>query len=350
MKISVGQIPAVLETCRAMGAIPYLEGPPGGGKSESVKQFVDSLRVKLGNPKDFFDEEFRGSSSEPTDITGLPFPKDGRTIFLRPDFYPEDPNLQGVWFWDEFPQSSPAMMCALTPILDRTGPGKNFPKGIMIILAGNRVADGASVNRIPSHIRNRILHFEIAFSVDDWSTYNLSIGTRPEIVAFGRFKPEMFCDTPPKDGRPFMSGRSLTRCSKILELGVGKPLDLAMYAALIGDEAATVLTGFLRVRQSIVSPDVILLDPVGAPIPTEKSAMIAVCTALAHKSTVGNFDRICQYALRLAPEDSIALVVGSIQKDNAQRRLNPATAGQPLAACGGKAFIDWSVKFQDVLK
>jgi len=134
-----------------------------------------------------------------------------------------------------------------------------------------------------------------------------------------------------------------------LELGVGKPLDLAMYAALIGEEAAVTLVGFLRVCQSIVSPDVILLDPANAPIPAEKSAMIAVCTALAHKATPANFDRICQYALRLAAEDSILLVVGSIQKDNAGRKTGTVKS-PPLAAVGGRAFIEWTAKFQDVLR
>lgn len=346
MQIQVGQIPDVLMACHEMGAIPYLEGPPGVGKSELIHQFRDALKVKLGNPSQFFYMEFRGSTAEPTDFIGLPFPKDGKTIFLKPQWWPEAG--PGLFFLDEFPQSSPAVMCAFTQVFDRVAEGASFPADIMIVLAGNRMTDGAAVNRIPSHIRNRILHFEIGFSVNDWAAYNIAAGTRPEVVAFGKFKPELFSDTPPKDGKPFMSGRSLTRCSKVLEHGVKKPLDLAMYSALIGEEAATMLTGFLRVCQNIVSPDVILLDPVNAPIPTEKSATIAVCTALAHKASATNFDRICQYALRLPPEDSVLLVVGAIQTDNARRAQGQK--GQPLAAVGGKAFIEWTTKYQDVLK
>lgn len=350
MKISVGQMPQVMQYCYDAGFIPHFEGPPGMGKSEVTAQFVASLREKLGNPKNFFFEELRGSTLEPTDLTGLPFLVNGKTTWAPPKNIPEDPGTVGVWFWDEFGQSSQAVMCALTPFMDRTGPAANFPKGVMIVLASNRTSDGAAVNRIPSHIRNRVLHFELGFSVDDWSMYNMAVGTRPEVIAFGRFKPELFCENPPKDGKPFMTGRSLTKCSKVLELGVKAPLDLAMYSALLGEGAAIELTGFMRVMQSLIPPDMVLLDPDKAPIPAEESAQFAMCQALIFKATPGNFDKICQYAMRLPAEKSILLVVGSIQRHNAVMLANKAAKLQPLVAAGGKYFTEWSIKYQDCMK
>jgi len=348
MQVRLSQVPEILMACWEMGEIPYLEGPPGIGKSDAVKQFLEALKVKLGNPPAFFYHEFRGSTAEPTDLSGLPFPINNRTTYLKPTWWPEAG--PGVFFLDEFPQATQEMMNAFSQVFDRVAIGADFPKDVMIVLAGNRMADGAAVNRIPSHIRNRVAHFEVAFAVDDWTAYNLAIGTRPEIVAFGRFKPEMFCECPPKDGKPFLSGRSLTKCSKILEQGIAKPLDLAFYSSLVGEEAAVALTGFLRIAGGVVSPDAVLLDPGNAPIPKEKSAIMAVCTALTHRCSVSNFDRICQYALRLAPEDSILLVVGCIQKDNAYRKNNPHVKAVPIDTLGGKSFTEWTVKYQDVLK
>lgn len=348
MKISVGQIPEVLEHCFQAKFIPYFEGPPGMGKSEVVHQFRDSLKTRLGNPSNFFYQEFRGSTAEPTDILGLPFPDKGKTTWLKPTWWPE--SGPGLFFLDEFPQSSQAVMCAFSQIFDRVSEGATFPADIMIVLAGNRMSDGAAANRIPSHIRNRVLHFEVGFSVDDWSNYNLAIGTRPEVVAFGRFKADLFCENPPKDGKPFMTGRSLTKCSKVLELGVKAPLDLAMFTGLIGEGAAIEFTGFLRIMQSLVPPDIVLLDPDKAPIPTEESALFAMVQALVFKASPGNFDRICQYALRLPAEKSILLVVGSIQRHNAVMLQNPAAKLPPLVTAGGKFFTQWSIKYQDVMK
>jgi len=56
----------------------------------------------------------------------------------------------------------------------------------------------------------------------------------------------------------------------------------------IGRGAAIEFTGFLRVFRSLPSLDGILLNPATAPVPDEPSALCAVATGLARRTTEQN--------------------------------------------------------------
>ncbi len=60
--------------------------------------------------------------------------------------------------------------------------------------------------------------------------------------------------------------------------------------------------------RSLPSLDGILLNPATAPIPAEPSALCAVATGLARRTTEQNFAAVSQYADRLAREYGTLLV------------------------------------------
>ena len=97
----------------------------------------------------------------------------------------------------------------------------------------------------------------------------------------------------------------------------------------IGRGAAIEFTGFLQVFRSLPSLDGILLNPATAPVPDEPSALCAVATGLARRTTEQNFAAVSQYADRLAREYGTLLVKA------ATARL-PGLAHYP-------AFTRWAV-------
>jgi hypothetical protein len=83
------------------------------------------------------------------------------------------------------------------------------------------------------------------------------------------------------------------------------------------------------VFRSLPSLDAILLNPATAPVPDEPSALCAVATGLARRTTEQNFAAVSQYAGRLAREYATLLV------KSATARL-PGLAHHP-------AFTRWAV-------
>ena len=57
-----------------------LIGSPGVGKSDVIKQVAKSLNLKL--------IDFRLSTADPTDLSGLPFVDNGRSVFLPNEAFP----------------------------------------------------------------------------------------------------------------------------------------------------------------------------------------------------------------------------------------------------------------------
>jgi len=85
-------------------------------------------------------------------------------------------------------------------------------------------------------------------------------------------------------------------------------VEFALYEGTVGRGAAIEFTGFLRVFRSLPSLDAILLNPATAPIPAEPSALCAVATGLARRTTEQNFAAVSQYADRLAREYGTLLI------------------------------------------
>ena len=61
--------------------------------------------------------------------------------------------------------------------------------------------------------------------------------------------------------------------------------------------------------------DAILLNPTGEPVPDLPTAQYAVATALAHRASDTNFDRICLYLDRMPTEFRVLSVCDATLRD-----------------------------------
>lgn len=107
-----------------------------------------------------------------------------------------------------------------------------------------------------------------------------------------------------------------------------------MFAGTVGTGAATEFSGFLRMFRELPNIDAILLNPSGEPVPDSPAAQYAVASALAHRASDSNFDRICLYLDRMPTEFRVLSVRDATLRDPKIKY----TAGSPSGRFRTTAF------------
>jgi hypothetical protein len=300
--MKASQIAESIKIARQADCAVYIEGSPGIGKSQVVKQVSESLGISL--------IDIRLTLLDPVDLRGLPkLNGDDRVHWAIPDFLPRDG--EGILLLDELPSAFPAVqVAAYQLILDRKLGDYTLPKGWSVIGAGNKITDRAVVHKMSTALRSRFIQLEFEVDTDDWITWAISKGDIiPEIMAFIRFQPQLLFNFDPKrDDKTFSCPRTWEFTNRILKINPPKDLLYGILAGTIGEGTAATFIGFLKVYKELPNLDLIIKQPTKAPIPTEPSVLYAVCMGLAHKVTMKNATAIFEYAIRLPEEFGILLV------------------------------------------
>jgi hypothetical protein len=317
-----------LKSCILSGVSTFIWGPPGVGKSDIVRQVAEEIGYGL--------RDVRASLLDPVDLRGLPSIVDGMTKWCPPVFLPT--KGKHVVFLDEL-NAAPALVqagCYQLVIPPHQLGEYTLPKGCAIIAAGNRETDRAITTRMSSALANRFEHIEFDVDLPDWIDWALANGVMTEMIAFMRFRPEMihkFDST--KNDKAFPTPRSWTSVSAILAAKPVREIEYELVKGAVGEGAAAEFMGFLKIARELPDPDVVLMAPEKAEVPTSPASLYAICGALANKASEQTFNRICQYANRLPAEFSVLMIRDSIKKDKELQRT--------------RAFIDWTAKHKSVL-
>jgi len=247
----------------------------------------------------------------------------------------------GILLIDELSQADNSSQKILANLIqERQIHGQRLKEGWTIIATGNRVTDRAGANRLLSHLRNRLTTLELEVSIDDWSQWALSNSVKVEIIAFIRFRPELLnsfdphAETNPTP-RAWVEGVSA-------DLGVvDSAHEFSMFSGAVGAGPAAEFSAFLKLFRKLPSPDVILLDPANAQLPTEPATLYALCGAMANKTTHDNFSRFMTYVGRMSPEFHVLYIRDAI-------RCKTPKNGKPCGNCNRCAvtqsadFIQWA--------
>ena len=114
-------------------------------------------------------------------------------------------------------------------------------------------------------------------------------------------------------------------------------IPFATVAGRIGKGMASELMAFRDLAPTLPSVEEVLMNPKGAKLPSENtSAQFLITDMLADQATFNTFDALVEYAKRMPPEMQAKFV-----KDSMKR--HPEVAGTP-------AFVQWGVKFAEVLR
>ncbi len=304
----------------------FLWGGPGIGKSAVVRQLAAGLSIPL--------RDVRALLLDPVDLRGLPFlGNDGRSKWATPEFLPQDGT--GILFLDEL-NAVPAMVQAscYQLVLDRKLGEYTLPVGWSIIAAGNRDSDRAVTTRMPTPLRNRFVHLEFEVDMQEWSEWAIQAGVRPEVIAFLRFRSELL-NAFDRDANAFPSPRSWEFVSRILESQPEPSIEHELFAGAVGSGAATEFSAFLRMFRELHNIDAILVNPHQEPVPENAAAQYAVASALAHRASDTNLDRICVYLDRMPTEFCVLCVRDASLREPAIRHT--------------AAYTKWAIQNHHVL-
>lgn len=324
---------------------------PGVGKSK----IIDRVGQRLG-----FDHRvpLNLALSDGTDMKGLPTFVDNADFGKAVRWVKEEVLLRKrpvMIFLDEIFQGMTQVQNAAAPIiLEQRVDDIYLPEGSWVVAASNRSEDKAGTNRVPSHIPNRATIINGPdISVDEFSEYMLDGGSSKQVK--GQYEPPLKAPTD-RDIRviqfvrmkgekalsDFDPNRLVNPTPRQWEW-VAQFLPVMPEAVMfdvvggrVGEGLAAELKAFMKIADQLPSREKILLEPKKTPVPEEPSALYLVTGMLAQVASATNFDSICTYMQRVPPEFQAMLVKDAMH--------------QHPEITSTKAFVNWGVKFAEVLR
>lgn len=339
MKCTPRQAAKFVEQCLAAGLVPYLQGSPGIGKSAIVKGIAKKWDLKL--------IDHRLSTSEPTDMTGLPnfdskgfahyapfaglFPLEGISVV---------PDGKNGWliFFDEFPSAPRSVQVAAYKIvLDRMVGQYSLHEKVAIVAAGNLATDRAIVNPLSTAMQSRLVHLELEVNFDEWlQDVALPQNYDSRIIAFlNQFNSKLMDFRPEHQDKTFSCPRTWEFVNRLIQ-GRDEKGNLAQLP--VNEDSAILLTGtisagvavefveFTKVYASMISVTEIMKDPMGTPVPTEISMRWALVSHIMEKVDDTNFKALAQYMGRFDHSFQILFYRGVMVRKPALQK-HPAFAG-----------------------
>lgn len=307
-----------------------IEGSPGGGKTTIVQQVAKELDIPYIE---------RHMPTMLVEDFGIPMVMgDGEALSYKlPDWFPvkgKSPD-KGILCFDDRNQANADLQKVLANICQaRNLHGVSLPDGWMVISTGNRQSDRAGANRVLSHLRNRETVVELETHLDDWSSWAIDNDVKPEVISFIRFRPNLLHDFDPQRDQNATPRSWVEGVSDVLGV-VSSDAEYECFKGAVGEGPAAEFVGYLRIFRKLPNPDNILLNPTTAEVPTDPATLYALSGAIAQRSTVANFDRVCTYSERMPPEFSVLTISYAARK-------NPDLANT-------QAFNKWAIAHQDVL-
>lgn len=334
----------VLKICYEQKQPMFIWGAPGIGKSETIKLAAQELSksLKLEFSEDDIENgkfgfvDVRISQLEACDLRGLPNVSEGKTKWLPPNWLPTKPDSKGILFFDELNLAVPSIQASSYQlILDRRLGDYRLPPGWLIVSAGNRTEDRASVFEMSAPLANRFCHLELSIPImDKWTDWALLHQIDSRIVAYLQFSPsDLFkFDTKMKD-KAYPTPRSFAFCSRLIDGVTNLDMLDTLISSAIGEGTALKIVGFLKLQKKIDLQKV-FENPASVKAIEEidqKYTLMSMITEEFKKSRkhLPKIVEICKY---LEPEFAILLLrfIKSVDKDFLKTNINKAPVWKDL--------------------
>lgn len=281
------------------GIVPFLHSSPAQGKSSLAKQLAKEYGLKV--------IDCRLSEMDSTDLSGLPYFKDGKSSFLPFDTFPTQdtaiPDGYNGWLLllDEF-NSAPlnVQASAYKLVLDRQVGQHKLNDSVAVIACGNLETDNAIVNPMSSALISRFAHFNIDINVDDWLEWAATAGIDYRITSYINFKKGNLYTFKPEVTEPYASPRTWEMVSKVIK-DESEPSTLLL-SSLIGEGVAREFVAYTKLYQDIPTLEQIVDSPATTPIPSEIGTKWAVMSMAAHNITLENYQAVETYLKRFPSE------------------------------------------------
>lgn len=288
-------LPPALEIAFEHKLVPFIWGPPGIGKSQLVHQ----LGAKQGRPV----IDVRLALYEPTDIRGIPYfsASTGEMCWAPPADLPREdgPLKNAILFLDEMNSAMPSVQAASYQlVLDRKIGQYQLPGEVSVVAAGNRDTDRGVTFKMPTPLRNRLIHLEVEHSFDDWFAWAIDHSVRPEILGFlSNNKQYLFTFESGINDRAFATPRSWEFVNRLYDRDVSPVVMESLVGGAVGLPVARQFIAHCEYSVKLPSPSDILDGKIKK---MEKTDNVSACYTVV----VGLYYELCQRYKRWVNEDS----------------------------------------------
>ena len=294
-----------------------LWGPPGVGKSQSIRELAKTLEDNTH--KSVVITDVRLILFNPIDLRGIPTSNEDKTlaIWLKPKIFDMDASndVINILFLDEISAASPSVQAAAYQItLDRRVGEHQLPDNCIVIAAGNRVTDKAVAYQMPSALANRFMHLEIEANYDSWNRWAILNGINPKVLGFLKFRSTYLHTFDPKiSSLVFSTPRTWELVSNILNSvsdDVKEVFDLI--SGLVGSGIATEFKGWVRVFKDLPDIDDIF-NGKNVSVPTNTDTIYALTSSMVayarkYKDDLNKIANSIRYAEKLPPDFALILL------------------------------------------
>ena len=245
---------------------PFIWGPPGIGKSQSVAQIAEEFSKIFGHPFLFID--LRLSQLESADLRGIPVPdlKEGICRWLPPEFLPFEgikkfENTWGILLLDEMNRArTDVLQAAFQLVLDRQVGLHKILETWFIVAAGNYgQEDKTDVNEMDAALKNRFIHFDAEVDLNTWLDWATKAQIHDDIIGYIRTHNGHIYHTVKEDDNVFVTPRSWEKFSKILK--ANQNTDPKIINAAIGKSIINGLAGhfhkYLESKDIVSAEDIL---------------------------------------------------------------------------------------------
>lgn len=292
-----------------------IKGKPAIGKTDVVRQTCEGLGYELLTEIT--------SISDPTDFKGQPFAlNDTQATFLPYSNLHKMLNTTEplVVFLDDIGQATPAVQAALMQLLLlREVNGVRISDSVIFVGATNSKEDKAGVSGLLEPVKSRFSSIiEMEADLNDWVKWAVGKGNMPvELIAFLRFRPELFHDfKPTKDLVNSPSPRTWSFVGRMMQKGLSLT-DSHFYEVIkgsVGEAAAAEFVAFLKIYADLPDMDMVFMSPDKVDVPESAAVLYAISSVLASRITPSNADNAFKYIQRLPQEIGVATIKDTITR------------------------------------
>jgi hypothetical protein len=300
--------------------VPMIHGSPAVGKSSIVKAIAEKFKLKL--------IDLRLAQCDPVDAgSGLPsvYELNGmrRAGYLPFDTFPieGDPIPDGYNGWllflDEFNSAPLAVQAAAYKLtLDRMVGIHHMHKNVAIVCAGNLETDGAIVQPMSTAMQSRLVHLEVRVDPLDWIDWANSEHFDDRITSYARWRIDnVYRFDPDHSDKTYASPRTWEFVNRILKVvpKVDRTI-LPLLHGTVGKGVGTEFFAYCQIKDRLPKIEVILRNPLSAPLPDQEDAQYAVAGAVAVHADMNNCEPIMNYVKRLNREFQVAAARSMVKR------------------------------------
>ena len=300
-----------LQRVISVGLVPQIEGSPGIGKSDIVRQVAKNWGLKV--------IDLRLSQAAPEDLNGLPMRKDNKAAFLPFENFPIEgdkiPEGYNGWliFLDEITSAPKSVQAAAYKlILDRQVGIHNLHPSVAMVAAGNKITDRAVVVSQSTALQSRLIHLSLEVDTDEWIEWAYKSGIDRRAIAYISYKRgDLYNFDPDHKNKTFPCPRTWEFVSRLIK-GRKKldNIDLANISGAITEALAVKFTTFCELEQAIPTMEAIFKDPENTDVPMQSSHRFFTVTAVVDHVDEKNMATAFKYINRFPEEFQVILLRG----------------------------------------